>query len=71
MPWVKIPPERLQDLPLFGIDLVADDDNWAWYRGSSGRMRVEKSDPKVWFEDLSDAHQCGARGIMISAEKPD
>lgn len=65
MPWAKIPPDRLADLPLFGIDLVSDDGDWAWYRGPSGRMRIEKAKPKVWFEDVGDAHQCGALGILV------
>jgi len=60
MPWVKIPTDRLPHLPLFGIDLIADDGAFAWYRGAIGRMRVEKADPNVFVEDISDAIQLGA-----------
>lgn len=66
MPWAKIPPSRLVDLPLFGIDLISEQTVYSWYRGERGRMRVEKSDPRVWFEDESDAHQCGATAILIT-----
>ena len=65
MPWVQIPAERLADLSLFGIDLVADDGKFAWYRGPNGRMRIEKAAPRVFFEDTADAHQCGATAILI------
>lgn len=65
MPWVKIPPERLADLPLFGIDLISDQGDKLWYRGPNGRMLVEKKAPRVWFDDIGDAHQCGATAILI------
>jgi hypothetical protein len=70
MPWVQIPANRLADLPLFGIDLVADDGQFAWYRGSRGRMRIEKSDPRVFFDEAADAHQCGATSILIANSGP-
>ncbi|HVA13503.1 MAG TPA: hypothetical protein VNF99_09655 [Stellaceae bacterium] len=66
MPWVRIPPERLESLPLFGIDLVKDEGEFAWFRGSAGRMRVEKADPRVFVEDIADAIQIGATAILVS-----
>jgi hypothetical protein len=54
MPWVKIPADQLKHLPLFGIDLIKDEGQFAWYRGERGRMRVEKSDPRVFLLDISD-----------------
>ena len=68
MPWVILPPDRIADLPLFGIDLVVDQGEYAWYRGSRGRMRVEKAAPRVFFEEIVDAHQCGATAIVIDGE---
>ncbi len=65
MPWFRIPPERLGDLSLFGIDLIRDEGEFAWYRGARGRMRIEKSDPWVFFDEISDAHQCGASSIVV------
>jgi hypothetical protein len=70
MPWVEIPSERLEDLPLFGIDHLVDDGDFAWYRGARGRMRVYKARPRVFFEDLVDAHQCGATSILIESNDP-
>jgi len=66
MPWASIPPERLADLSLFGIDLIVDHPRYPWYRGPVGRMRVDKERPRIFFEDASDAQQCGATAIMIA-----
>ncbi len=65
MPWVKIPPDQLPHLPLFGIDHVSDDGDFAWYRGARGRMRVEKADPRVFIEDITDAIQLHAKAVFI------
>lgn len=64
MPWVKIPPDKLPHLPLFGIDLIVDQGSHAWYRGERGRMYVEKADPRVFVEDVADAMQLGATAIL-------
>jgi hypothetical protein len=73
MPWVKIPPKRLKDVPLFGIDFLRDDDDpaYAWYRGSRGRMRVEKANPYIFFEDVADAIQLDAIGIIMGVADDD
>ena len=68
MPWARIPPEYLEHLPLFGIDFLSDDGDFAWYRGLKGRMHVEKASPRVFFEDISDAKQCGATAIPTPKE---
>jgi hypothetical protein len=67
MPWARLPPEKLEHLSAFGIDLLNDEGEFAWYRGERGRMYVNKSDPKVWFDDVGDAHQAGAIGILQSS----
>ena len=69
MPWVKIPPDRLPSLPLFGVDLIRDEGEFAWYRGSAGRMQVEKADPRVFVDDIADAIQIGATAILVSGPK--
>ena len=66
MPWARIPPDKLINLPLFGIDVVLDDGDFVWMRGERGRMRVDKRSPRVWFESAADAHQAGATAIMIA-----
>lgn len=66
MPWARIPPDKLINLPLFGIDVIVDEGDFLWLRGPSGRMRVSKKAPRVWFEEWSDAHQAGATAIKIS-----
>jgi hypothetical protein len=72
MPWARIPADKLINLPLFGIDIIADDGDYVWMRGPSGRMRVNKKLPRVYFETISDAHQAGAVSIRISsAEEED
>jgi hypothetical protein len=69
MPWARVPPDKLVNLPLFGIDVVmADDGDFFWVRGPKGRMRVRKSMPRVWFETVEDAHQCGATAIRITTD---
>lgn len=66
MPWARMPPDKLINLPLFGIDVIVDDGDFVWMRGPSGRMRVNKLFPRVWFEDVQDAHQAGAVAIQIT-----
>lgn len=68
MPWARVPPDKLINLPLFGIDVIADDGDFVWMRGPRGRMRVHKLLPRVFFESVSDAQQAGATAIMISTE---
>jgi hypothetical protein len=68
VPWARVPPDKLINLPLFGIDVIADDGDFVWMRGPSGRMRIHKLMPRVFFESMSDAHQAGATAIMISNE---
>ena len=70
MPWVRIPPDRLPHLPLFGIDLIKDSGDFAWYSGARGRMLVEKSDPRIFVEDEADAIQLGATAIFLSSPGP-
>jgi hypothetical protein len=71
LPWFKIPPDRLQHLTLFGIDFIKDDGDFAWYRGARGRMRVEKSDPRVFLEDPTDALQLGATALLVRHDPED
>jgi hypothetical protein len=68
MPWIKIAPDRLQHLPLFGIDFLKDDGAFSWYRGSKGRMRVEKANPCVFVDDEQDAIQLGAEAILVAGD---
>jgi hypothetical protein len=65
MPWARIPADKLLNLPLFGIDVIADDGDYVWMRGPSGRIRVNKQLPRVFFETTADAHQAGAVSIRI------
>ena len=67
MVWARIPPDKLINLPLFGIDVIAEDGNLLWLRGPSGRMCVDKNAPRVWFDDIGDAHQAGATAFRISS----
>lgn len=69
MPWARIPSDKLINLPLFGIDHIVDDGDFAWFRGPSGRMRVNKRMPRVLFETIEDAHQAGASAILIRSEE--
>ena len=69
MPWVRLPTEKLEHLRLFGIDLIKDENGFAWYRGPVGRMRVEKADPRVFVEDIADAIQLGATAVLVSGSE--
>jgi hypothetical protein len=68
MPWARIPPDKLINLPLFGIDVIADDGDFVWMSGPSGRMHVDKRSPRIFFEDVADAHQAGAVSIRITSQ---
>lgn len=65
MPWVEIPPDRLQHIGLFDHDLIADDGAFAWYRCPRGRVRIEKAAPRVWVEDLETAIQLRAVAVVV------
>lgn len=65
MPFFEIPPEKIEHLPLFGYDLIHDDDEYAWYTCPRGRLRVSKRRPFVWAEDDTDAIQLGAIGVVL------
>jgi hypothetical protein len=67
MPWVKIHPDMLEHLPMFGIDVIREDGQFCWYHGARGRMYVEKADPRVWVDDDVDALQLGATAILVKA----
>ena len=69
MPFVEIPHERLPHLPMFGYDKIDEDDDFAWYTGPHGRIRIEKSRPIVWLDDVEDAIQLGA--IYVIVRRPD
>jgi hypothetical protein len=69
MPWARIPADKLINLPLFGIDIIADDGDYVWMRGPSGRMRVNKKLPRIFFESAADAHQAGAVSIRIGNQR--
>ena len=64
MPFFEIPPEKLEHLSLFGYDKIAEDENFAWYSSSKGRMRVDKKQPFVWLDDMGEAGQLGAIAIV-------
>jgi hypothetical protein len=64
MPFISIPPENLAHLPLFGYNLLTDEGDFAWYDSPRGKMRVEKSNLRVWVEDDTTAIQLGAIAIM-------
>jgi hypothetical protein len=74
MPWVQIDPTKLDHLPLFGYDKVAEDGNFIWYSTPYGeRLCVEKDDPRVLLEDINDIMQLNPKAILIvhSDGKPD
>ena len=73
VPFVEIPPQNLQHLPLFGYDKIGDDSDsrFAWYSSPRGRMRVEKQRPFVWVDDITDAMQLGAVSVVPNTQKPD
>ena len=66
MPFVEIPPENLEHLPLFGYDKLADgdDERFEWYSSPRGRMMIDKRRPIVWVDDPIDAMQLGAISVI-------
>lgn len=74
MVWARIPPNRLDSLPLFGIEVIGPDDerpHLVWMEGPSGKMCVNTRSPRIWFESVSDAHQAGATAIQIGSPEED
>lgn len=69
MVWARIPPDKLVHLPLFGIDVIAEEDGFIWMRGPEGRMCVDKRAPRILFESVADAHQAGATAIRIGCQE--
>jgi hypothetical protein len=66
--WARIPPDRLVDIRLFGYELISGNGSTSWFLGPYGRMSVEINNPRVLFEDASEAHQCGASSIFLIDE---
>jgi len=66
MPWCEIPANKLSNINLFGYDVISDEGAFLWVRGPRGRTRVERSCPRLWFEDIADAMQIGAVAIFKS-----
>lgn len=70
MPWARIPCDKLINLPMFGIEVEKQDEDFIWFRGPEEKLQVVcKKAPRVWFESVTDAHQAGAVAIMISSVK--
>jgi hypothetical protein len=63
MPYVQIPPDRLEHLPLFGYDLVFVEGDRLWYHGPFGRTAIDRNRPYVWVDDIGEAIQLGAIAI--------
>lgn len=70
MPYVRLPPDRLIHLPIFGIDVIKEDGEFVWMTGgpNGSRQAIWRHAPRVWFDDLNDAKQAGATAIMISED---
>lgn len=72
MPWAAIPPDRAKNIGMFGYNWVSDDgDDYAWYNGPFGLIRVYRPSPKFFFEDVTDAIQAGAEAILVSPNDHD
>ena len=70
MPYARIPPDKLDQLPLFGIEFLREDGNMLWFQGPGEMVQViSRLNPRVWFEDAGEAHQAGAMGILIASAK--
>lgn len=65
MPWVEIPPEQIDQLSLFGYELLKHKETGAWYRhADKGRVFIRYARPVVWTEDMATAGQIGAINIF-------
>lgn len=65
MPFCEIPADKLNNINLFGYDVISDNGGpFLWVHGPRGRLRVERSRPRLWFEDIADAMQIGAIAIL-------
>lgn len=68
MPYARIPPDKLDQLPMFGIEFLREDGNILWFQGPGDVVQaVDRLNPRVWFEDAGEAHQAGAQGILIAS----
>ena len=65
MPSVKIPPDALTRLKIFGYQKVGEDAVHIFYESQDSYVVVRKDDPWIWFEDINDAIQLGAEAIIV------
>ncbi len=64
MPYCEVPEENLAQLGLFGFLVLHETDTHIIVRDSRGESIVVKARPFLWFEEISEAHQMGARAIV-------
>ncbi len=63
--WGKIPPENLQHVSLFDYELIKEGEKYNVYNTPIGVVIVDKKNPRIYFKDISDAIQLGAKGILV------
>lgn len=68
MPYCEIPPESLEHLGLFGIDVLHETPTALIVRCVKGDGHIEypvdKLRPHIWFDDIADAIQMGTKAIV-------
>jgi len=58
MAFHRVGPERLQYLPFFGYEIVAEDDEFLCVHSfDRGTEIISKSNPMIWFDDPLEADQ--------------
>ena len=68
MPWVKILLGNIDQLSLFGYELLKHIKTGAWNaHADKWRVFVGYADPMVWVEDIATVGQTGAVGISQSS----
>ena len=65
MPWVELTQDKLDKLGVFGYDKIKEDERYIVLSTPHGRMFIEKSSPKVYFDDINDAIQFEPEKILI------
>lgn len=64
MPFCRIPPEKLEMIGLFGFTVINETETHALISCELGEFIVAKSAPWLLFEDMNDAMQLGALGVV-------
>lgn len=58
-------------MELFGFTVIDENDDGYIIRDSRGVAHVDRKKPYLWFDEVSDAIQMSAKGVLIGGPEQD